>query len=48
MEHIFSECNLTIKNILQFKDVCCTNVFDLYCTNIKHNNILDKPVTEKC
>lgn len=48
MEHIFSECDLNIINILRIKNIFITNIFDLCCINIKHNNNLDKPVTEKC
>lgn len=48
MKRICTECNLNIENILKFKDVCCTNVFDLCCINFKNANILDKPVSEKC
>lgn len=48
MKRTCFECNLNLKNILNFKDVCCTNFFDLCCINFKNANVLDKPVSKKC
>ena len=49
MEYIFYVSDLNIENII-IKDIYCFNKCDLFCTNFKHDNVLNKikPVFEKC